>query len=255
MEINIHKYPVIRIEKDSICDGIKFGYYREQLPDKVLLCPWSEVSKYINNKILPAHAAVGETYLASPYDKTYISIHKYEENIISKKAHHVSVIANLLGASDCEYNITLVSIETRNLSGKLKAMSNEISTKIDANITSEIENKYRSAISVKAKDKGSIPTAKAYERALKYATEHNMLEEESVRQLLDTRNPNSHDTNWRQQCDIKVHLCQEINDNLDVAASIGVMGDVFNFDSNFVRAILQKKELILDISYTFPIPD
>lgn len=254
---NSLQYPVIRVESDSTKDGlVDYCYYTESLPSKIYLCPISEVPSLVQQGILPHGVSVGETYLSSPYGEfPYISIQNYETDVMKKKAHHIAMIANLLGALDCSYKIVLVSVEKRELTGDLKTQSKAYETNFDLSYRKQIEDKVNSEISVKDTFKGAIPSVEKYQQAVDYASKHNLLEDESVAKLLNARNPNSGDTNWYRSCELKIHLCQELNDNLDIAAKLGIMGDAFDFDSHFVKSVMRKIEMNLDINYTFPIPE
>ena len=189
METQILK-PVIRIERQSIYDGIQRGYYSwVNIPSNVTMLPDSEVPKLIECGILPSYATIGQTFLQSPYgEKEYFTIDDYEIAIMNKKAHHIEMLAAMLGATHSEYKIHLTSCQRRSLDAALKTKIT--TTKIDANYKEEVENNINHSIQVESDYRGIIPTAEDYEQALLYIKEHNLINDASAQDILTFRNPN-----------------------------------------------------------------
>lgn len=245
-------YPVIRIANDSTKKGIQLSYYDHPLPLNIYICSERELPEFIAEGYLPAQAFKDETYIASPYgEKQYIPIQNYETYVMNKKAHHVAMIAAKLGASGCNYSISLDSLQKREVSANLNAKYSA-SVNFDANYRSQIENKIKNEISVQQQYTGKIPTEADYADAYAYAEIHNLLSDDSVERLLNGRNPRQN--NWCKECVITVHLCEELNNKLDIAANLAVMNDAFTFNGNYLTTIMRKIEANLNLNYSFPTP-
>lgn len=248
------KYPVIRIAQDSTKKGIiDLNYYDHPLPKNIYICSERELPEFVAEGYLPAQAFKDETYIASPYgEKQFIPIQNYETYVMNKKAHHVAMIAAKLGASGCIYSISLDSLQKRDVSANFNTKYSN-SFNIDAAYRSQIESKIKNEISVQQQYTGKIPTEADYEDAYEYARIHNLLNDNSVEQLLNGRNPRQN--NWCKSCDITVHLCEELNNKLDIAANLAVMNDAFTFSGNYVTTVMRKIEANLKLNYIFPTPE
>lgn len=254
METQILK-PVIRIERQSIYDGIQRGYYSwVNIPSNVTMLPDSEVPKLIECGILPSYATIGQTFLQSPYgEKEYFTIDDYEIAIMNKKAHHIEMLAAMLGATHSEYKIHLTSCQRRSLDAALKTKIT--TTKIDANYKEEVENNINHSIQVESDYRGIIPTAEDYEQALLYIKEHNLINDASAQDILTFRNPNKINTNFVSKRNVSIQLCQELNKNMDFAAQLCSMDGVINIDADFVKKVAIKKEATMEFIVQFAMPN
>lgn len=250
--------PVIRIERDSICDSIDLNLYAGiNLPSNVSLVPISKVPDLVNESILPNYANCGQTFLQSPYgDKEYFAIDDYEIAIMNKKAHHIDILAGLLGAIHSEYEIHLAYCHKRAINFTTKINSKlYLDTQVTAEYKKEQEERIKRSISVRTNYNGIIPNAENYQKALEYVKKHNLFNDESANALLTFRNPIDSNANMVSGREVTVQLSSELNKTMDFASQLGAMDGIINIDANFIQNVSIKKEATLQYTFQFAMPN
>lgn len=244
--------PVLYIESDEKSLNWKFREGFDKCKSGITVCSIDyDVPKLVENNILPGNVQIGDTFIKSPYDEKYIAIKDYEITTMQDKASHIAEVARLLGALSCEQEIEVEDVVGRKYEGTLDASYEPV--KITAEVKKEVENKTKNSIRVVSTySHAKVPTIEDYERAKEYAGLHCLLRDSSVDSLLKARNPN--ETNLMSEREIVVNLSSESNTNLDIAAKLSVMQNVFKLNTTFHESTKIQKNVRMILHYAFAMP-
>lgn len=244
--------PVLYIESDEKSLNCKFREGFDKCKGGVMVCSIDyDVPELIEENVLPGNVQIGDVFVRSPYDDKYIAIKDYEITTMQDKASHIAEVARLLGASSCQQEIEVEDVVGRKYEGTLDAGYKPV--KITAEMKKEVENKTKKSIRVVSTySQAKVPTVTDYERAREYARQHCLLLDSSVDSLLKARNPN--ETNLMSEREIVVNLSSESNTNLDIAAKLSVMQNVFELNSTFHESTKIQKNVRMILHYTFAMP-
>lgn len=191
--------------------------------------------KVSNNSILISH----------PFKENYfLNIEDNDEFIQREKLNNTAHLAQLLGAKKFEVisifqeeNTIEVDFEAN---GKLKLNSLGFNRKKNTDEKTEREYKLIN------KYPGSNPD---YKKALEKLNEYGLTIDSEVKALVESRNPSN--VNLLSSQIISFKTASEINENLDIAANLVILGGVLDISSNFHKRISSRKSLELTIKIEF----
>lgn len=245
--------PVIRIERDSLADGINKGFYYNHEIDKILpkvtfLCA-RDVPSLVDRGMLPSTATINQTFLQCPFGETqYVALDEYELFSMRRKLFHIEHIATLLGAKMCKYEFSIASSGKRQLKGDVHVQTGN-SCDVSAKLQQDEERRFSQYMSMSNTYSGAMPTITTYQEANDYAKTHNLVSDTDVQRLLLSRDPSRQ--NLIETMQLKVLLSKELNRNVDFAADLCAINNLINIDTNFLEHVEIKNECVMDLSFVF----
>ncbi len=242
--------PILRVESNEVAYQATHGYFN--LPDtNIQVCSVGEVMQLQQNGILPPNTLIqmGDTWIKSPYDDKYISIRDYEFVVTKDKINHIAEIVRNLGAEKIDIEVGFEQEEERTIdsSGEInyKVINGEGGyKKVDA---SEIINRYKLN-----DDNLQCPfDIDTYQYALAYANVHCLYHDSDIASLFQFRNlPNNRVSSGNRRIDIV--MSNDLNQNLEIAAKLQVLPDIFKLDATFKKITKTKKNFKMTFNCIFP---
>lgn len=253
MEENKYK-PLIRIESEDLAYQINHNYFANLNAYK-LCTSFVDIDEYleaVTNGFLPGGHIPGDTLIKSPYDNKYIAIQEYEATVMQDKANHIAEIARRLGAVYTKCSINLDRCSERQIKGNISADIKNMHA--NASWQQQEEKRLKGMYNLNQQfSAAEVPTEEIYRAAIDYAERHHLKNDSGTEILLNSREPSSHN-NLLETQSVKVHLCTDLNTNLEIAAQLTERNDIFSFSNDFYRSVKIKKDVSLEIMFYFAVP-
>lgn len=194
------------------------------------------------------HIRAGTTLMKHPFLKDrYLDINSAEDILFRDKLNCMATIAKLLGVTRFEAKAMFLEEGKREMDilGNIGCKYVDLSAQYR-----EIQNsKYSKTYCRKETFCGNVLNREAHDKALERAKSYGLYEDADIAYLLEQRNPK--DENRLSSQEIKVELSRELNNSLDCAFSLNVLGGVFSLSANFKEITSQKKTVILETFLEF----
>lgn len=245
------KNDVVRIEKDEL--ALNYIYYPQarDLNNIGVISKEYELPELIKSGYLfspdSIRPSIGDTYVKDPFnEKRFIRIENFTQEVLRSKQSCIMRIAALLAAKHVELSVSATNVETRNnnleVDGQYKPVQGQV------NIDSEKIKKIAQSFSRTADFKTEF-TENGYNQAVQEAKKYGLYNESEVNELLQFRSQENEVnlTNY----EIHFIMSNEINSNLDIAAQLNIMKDVFKLSGSFKHSVQTKCTIEGDMKMTF----
>lgn len=242
--------PILQIESEEVAYAMKYKFYK--LPDPhIQVCSIKDVIQLQQEGILQPNALIqeGDTWIKSPYDDKYISIRDYEFVVTKDKMNYIANIAQYLGATGVDIKVGWENEEERTIdvNGNINYKVVDVNggyKKIDA---VDIKNRYQ-VIMENLHGPFNVAT---YQRALEYAKEHRINDDSDIQSLFVARDI-CHGMVYGGDKKVTIEMSNDLNKNLEIAAKLQVMSNIFSLDTAFKEITKTRKIFKIDFIFKFP---
>lgn len=248
MENNIK--PILQIESDAVAYQVNHNFY--DLPDSnIRVCSLKDVKQLQRDGVIPpdTQIRIGETLLKSPYDSKYIPIRDYEFVVTKDKINHIATIAQYLGAISVDIAAGWANDEERTID-------------VNGNVNYKVVNvnggyKKIDAVDIKSRyqvQMGNLQgpfNVKTYQRAIEYAREHRINDDSDIQSLFRARDI-CQGLVYGGDRKVTMEMSNDLNRNLEIAAKLQVMPNIFSLDTSFKEITKNRKIFKIEFIFKFP---
>lgn len=175
----------------------------------------------------------------------YIDINTAEDTLTRIKLDALVIIAKYLGVKEYTTLYATEEISERTYDTKVgvqyKTIKADTQVKIDKN--DKNSGKY-----YKHEEFSGSFSQKEYEKAVAKAKEIGLFNDDTIRYLLEQRNPQ--DANIMKSQTVKIELTRELNESLDVAFALSAC-ELFNLNVNYKQTLSTRKKITIETELVF----
>lgn len=248
--INNHLPPVIYVEenKDRV-RNYKWDSRTKNLNKNVVVLEPSQIKALGEGTspfVLPYDLTSGEILVRHPYLQGYILATDAEDKYLTASADGIFLIARCLGATKISYKRCNIAEFRREVDN-----NNNLTYKaVDVNLAVKhsMEQKLSNKISMTQEFPKQEFSTEQFNKAKSIAEERGLIMSETIRSLLDARDPNLGTPMIRQT--INAEISSSLNKVMDIAFTLNTV-PFFNLNSNTRIATQKKLELNIEWEILF----
>lgn len=170
--------------------------------------------------LLP-NAQYGQTYLKSPYSDKYYLISDFEKKVMDEKMNYLYSILQDVGAVSITHKIQKKDVEERRIEAVLKGQAPAKSVEAEAELKIKKEHIKQYHFKKEIKIQNIAPSIEGYERALRCAEEHNLINDSHIEEVLTMSSPEK--GRPLDSYSLYTSLTDELNKTLDIAAKLNYL--------------------------------
>ena len=195
--------------------------------------------------------SAGDTFVRSPFEpNVYVSISALKDYIIQQKCTCLFDIARSLGAKEMKGTFTVEQVNSREWDASAKVKCKLV--KCDTSVKREEENKLNSKFVIESTSKGKSITIEDWERAKKKAELYNLIDDPTVKNMLNALNPLENGGNHDLTQHISFSMSAETNKSLDIAFNLCSTIGLFTLSADFHSSTKYRYETVVKIDFVFP---
>lgn len=234
---------VILIADDEKAINYKWRENADKLSGKLQIVSYDDIKESIANNSIVCKSKIGtgSMLVLNPLDKkTYIEINEYQDAMLKYKFRGIERVASALGATQIKFSVVLTQEKKRNVDINVEAGSEYVD--VDADIKKQHQEKLSNEYSYleNLENVGEVNV----DLANQIAREMGLAGESDICDMIERRSPN-----WPSKTTdklVKIKASEEVNDDLEVAATISVLKGVFDIKGSVKEAISQKREITIE---------
>ena len=244
------KKDVVFLAEDELARSYEWYLDSDKLSPEVQIVSLDDLPMLQEQGIvLPSsHLTAGSVLIKNPFrDHEYFDINESEERIIREKIGAMSKIAQQLGANHISGHVEFLNEQKleKTASGEIKYKAAEL----EMSYKKEQQDLYREQFVLDRGFKKVNCNDRTYAEAQRLLKEFHLDRDTEVRDLVEMCKPEIQNGLVHQT--VRMSLSRELNVNKDFAASLTVMGPVFNVGATTHDSISTKKSIIFECEIDF----